>query len=123
MIPDLGAPLEISARREDRTHIVELSGAASMDTADELRKQLLRLPDETAPHLILDLSKLVFISSIGLSALVAVEERARQLGGVTRLVNPTRAVARVLHLTQIDSLLQVLPSLAAAFGSIPPPPR
>lgn len=112
-------PLEIAVRRDGPVHFVSLSGAASIDVVENLRARLLGLIDASTPNMVIDLSKLTFITSIGIGALIAAEARSHALRGAARLVNPTGEVARILDLTQIDTMVEVYATLDDAVGSLP----
>jgi anti-sigma B factor antagonist len=72
---------------------------------------------------VIDLTTLTFISSIGLSALIRANERARQSPVRFRIVaDPTSPAARLLALTGLDAVLPVYDSAADAIG-LPAPRR
>lgn len=60
---------------------------------------------ETSTHLVLDLTGITFLDSIGLGAIVGGARRAREAEGWLRLVNPQPAVRRALHVTQLDQVI------------------
>ncbi len=112
-------PLEITVRRDGPVHFVSLSGAASIDVVESLQARLLALIDSSTPNMIIDVSKLTFITSIGIAALIAADARSQTLRGAARLVNPTGEVARILDLTHIDAMVEVYATLDDAVGSLP----
>lgn len=115
-------PLEITVRRDGPVHIVSLSGAASIDVVESLQARLLALIDSSTPNMVIDLSKLTFITSIGIAALIAADARGQTLQGAVRLVNPTGEVARILDLTHIDTMVRVYATLDDAVDSLPTAP-
>lgn len=112
-------PLEITVRRDGPVHFVSLSGAASIDVVESLQVRLLGLINASTPNMVIDLSKLTFITSIGIAALIAAEARSHTLQGAARLVNPTGEVARILDLTHIDTMVEVYATLDDAVDSLP----
>lgn len=62
---------------------------------------------------IVDLTPVEFIDSTGLSALLACHHLAEQYGGRLVLVGPNERTQKLLHITQLDSLLQIYPSTEA----------
>ena len=116
---DYGVPLNITVRRDGPVHFVSLSGAATMFVAENMESRLLGLIDDSTPNMVIDLSDLTFITSIGIGVLIAADARSQSLRGAARLVNPTGEVARILEMTNIDSLLEIHATLDDAVGSLP----
>lgn len=115
--------LQVAFECADEGPLVRLRGAATMDQADLLRDHLLALAPTLNGQIILDLTDLEFICSLGLGAIVAAHLRCQRLGGGIRLVNPTPPILQLLTLTQLDRLFGVFPSAAEArrtpFVSVP----
>jgi anti-sigma B factor antagonist len=70
---------------------------ATLDTA--LRARL-----AVDPHLVLDVSRVGFCDSAGLSGLIGARRRAELAGGGVTLLGTSPALARVLRLTGVESL-------------------
>jgi len=106
--------LSISAEREVGAHVVRLSGTARLEEAEELGARLAELLRPETPHLILELSGLRFLTSVGIGGLVSAHNRARRLNGRVSVVNPRPEVENLLRLTRVDQLLSIYPTLEAA---------
>jgi anti-sigma B factor antagonist len=109
-------PLEIDVTRSDAALIVRLRGAATMDQTDALQERLLPLTTEVHPRLVLDLSALSFINSLGLGILVTAHVRCRRRGQPMLLVSPTPPVRQMLELTRLTDLFQVCRSVDEALA-------
>ena len=108
MIP----PLTITSRAVGRVVILELRGRLIFDEEGD---QLLR--QEVAAHiaagdqnLLLDLSGVVQMDSGGVGTLVAVYLHALKRGGKLKLLRPSERVARVLHMTHLETAFEVFES-------------
>lgn len=113
-------PLTVSVESAGDVQIVTLAGSTGLLDGETLRQQLLSLIQPAQSALLLDLSKLTFINSAGIGALVAAHQRIRGLNGQIRAVQPTSSVARLLHLMKIDSLIPTHATrdeAIAAFGN------
>lgn len=106
--------LKLSVRREGNAHVVTLRGATHLGEAEELNAQLSQLIQPAYPHLILDMSELEFLGSVGLNAIVTAHNRARTFNGRVSVVNPKPEVANLLSVTRVDQLASVFPTLEAA---------
>ena len=94
--------------------MASLRGATRLDEPEELATQLSQLIQPSAPHLILELSELEFLTSVGLGAIVSAHNRARSFNGRVSVVNPQPEVANLLSITRVDQLASVYPTLEAA---------
>ena len=72
------------------------------------------------PVLVIDLTGVTFLASVGMSAIVAAHEEGGEHTKV-RVVGGTRDTLRPIHVTGLDNLLSVYPSLAEALADIPTP--
>jgi anti-sigma B factor antagonist len=86
---------------------VQVSGDLDLCTASELRSELSRLIDQGIKHLILDMREVEFMDSSGLVVLIHVRKRLAALGGTFALMDPTRAVQRVLAITGLTRTFRV----------------
>jgi anti-sigma B factor antagonist len=98
--------------------VVRLSGSASMDVAGTLRDRLIGLISATSPRLVLDVSTLEFISSVGLGGIIAAYLRCRRYDGAIQLVRPLPAIQELLAVTKLDKLFTVHDSVDSAVAAV-----
>ena len=91
----------------DGTVVVTLSGELDAHVAPDLRDHLARLREGGTDEVVLDLSELHFIDSMGLGSLIAAANGFRAVDGHLRLRALTPRVARVLELTGMDSYFEI----------------
>ena len=90
-------------------HRLRPSGELDMLLADELRIEWLSAVRQLRPdRLVIDLSDVTFIDSSGLGLIVALHKLQKQHEGVVVLTAPQRLVRRVLGLSGIDQVIEVL---------------
>ena len=65
------------------------------------------LRDEAAPHLVLDFSRLGFLSSAALGKLMALHQRARGAGGSLKLRNLRPEIHELFRITKLDRLFEI----------------
>jgi stage II sporulation protein AA (anti-sigma F factor antagonist) len=68
------------------------------------------------PNVIVDLSKVQFIASLGIRMLVAASQEQSRIGGKLVLVGPDEMTMRILKTTGIDQLLPVRGTLDEALA-------
>ena len=112
-IPDSGM-WSVSIRQEGDLHLVSLRGAASMEDAENLQERLTIITEKSTPKIILDLSELTFLNSVGLGAIIATHRRCRDQKGKLCIVSPRTAVEQLLRLTHLDRLITIFPDMNSA---------
>jgi anti-sigma B factor antagonist len=107
--------MNLSAEARDEAVIVHVE-EERLDAAIAIRfkDQIRELTQEPSARVILDMSKVAFLDSSGLGAVVAVmkalaPERRLELSGLTPNVE------KVFRLTRMDSVFRIHPSLDQAF--------
>ena len=98
---------EVAVEAVDGWQVLRLAGEVDVATAPRLRDRLVQLVNEGPPKLVVDLSGLSFIDSMGLGALVSGLKRARAHDGDLRLVGASDHVAKVLEITRLDQAFVV----------------
>jgi anti-sigma B factor antagonist len=110
--------MEIAAQTEEALRILSVMGtridaAAAIEFKNAVREQT----DGIENTVVLDLSRVEFIDSSGLGAIVATmkhigQDRELALAGLTP------AVQRVFQLTRMDSVFNVFPTLEGAVSAL-----
>jgi anti-sigma B factor antagonist len=110
---------EVAVEDVDGWQVLRLAGEVDVATAPRLRDRLVQLVTDGPPRVVVDLSGLSFIDSMGLGALVSGLKRARAHDGDLRLAGPTDHVAKVLSITRLDQAFVVGESVEAALAGSP----
>ena len=109
--------LRVDTQHHGSAAIVRLVGSANMDVSADLQDRLLELVDTPVEQLILDLSDLEFVSSVGLGAFVAAHVRCRHHNGVVKLVAPQPKILELLSVTKLINLFPIHDSVEAAIAA------
>ena len=106
--------MELSVDRQAGLSVVTLVG--SVDSADSgtLLSFFNELIEAGQTNLVLDLSQMDFIVSMGLGVFVQVYTRLRQAGGFLRLASPQPLILQIIKTTGLDRLLPLYSSVAEA---------
>ncbi|GHF36240.1 STAS domain-containing protein [Streptomyces griseosporeus] len=94
--------------------IATVAGDVDTRTADTLRREASEIIQQGCPHLILDLSKVGFCDSAGLSALIGLWHATEAVHGSLGLANVPDRLMRMLVLTGVDAVLPVHATAAQA---------
>ncbi|GLW28469.1 STAS domain-containing protein [Actinoplanes regularis] len=99
----------ITARRQaDGSVVVDVRGSLDAATVESLRETLLETLQRDRPAaMIVDLTYVTFMDSVGLGALVAGQRAAQEIGARFQVRNPNEFVHRQLRVTGLTELLGV----------------
>ncbi len=107
----------ISTRRESGVLVCELGGRLDATTAEAAGEELLSLVAAGSSRLLLNLSSLDYVSSMGLRVFVRAAKAAHAAGGALKLCSPTAPVAKVLEISGMDNLLDMHADESAALAA------
>ena len=107
--------LDVSQR--DGWQIVEVTGELELATAPRLRQQVVSLVGAECVRVVLDLTGVDFIDSVGLGVVVGALKRTRAHGGDLRVVAPQDRVRSLFTLTRLDEIIVVADRLEDAIGA------
>jgi anti-anti-sigma factor len=96
---------------------IALAGELDVAVASDFRARLIQVLAESA-SVILDLRELEFMDSSGIHALEAADARARALSKRLVIAHPTPAVLRVLELTEMNEILEIVDASGAVTALI-----
>jgi len=105
--PAARAILQVARREGTDAWVVELSGRftfADHKIFEEVIREVSQNPRQT---LVLDLAKLDFMDSAGLSMLLIARDEAAKGGTTTILQSPTGRVANLLRMAAVDTIVDV----------------
>ena len=109
--------MQISEDKRGDVTVVSIDGSVDALTAGEVDAYLDRLVSEGLTQLVLDLSKVDYVSSAGLRSLLTTLKSARQVGGDLRLAAARESVHKVLAMAGFTSIMKSYPDAGAAVAS------
>lgn len=111
--------MEITIRELKDVDVITVVGRVDSGTAPQLDQTLKGLVDNGRYRLVMDLSRVDYMSSAGLRAMVSclreVKKGVRM--GDLRLASPSERVSEVLDLAGLDTVFQVFDDQVGAVGS------
>lgn len=109
--------LEIHSTELKRVLLFELQGRVDTTTADSLGAALNKGIEDGHSQIVLDLSRVEYMSSAGLRELVAALKRLHNGRGDLRLAALSERVQEVLELAGLDEIFKIFPTQVEAVGS------
>jgi len=109
--------LDVSTREEGQHVVVVAIGEVDVFTAPTLDAELGRLIADGRTDLVVDLSRVDFLDSTGLSVIVKALARVRAVDGSISVVITADRVAKVFRITGLDALIPLYASVAEAVAT------
>jgi anti-sigma B factor antagonist len=110
--------MNISNNQYGNVDVVKLPQRLIMENSMAIRKDLLELIATGHRHLVLDLGKVAFVDSSGLSVLVSALKAAHKTGGTVALLNLTDDVRALIELTRMHEVFQIFADEQAAIDQL-----
>jgi anti-sigma B factor antagonist len=96
--------------------IIRVEGRLNMLTAPELRETVGTAVSAGLTRLVVDLTKVTFMDSSGLGALIGALKTTRTSGGDLRIAGAGEQVSMVLQLSNVDRILKPYANPETAFS-------
>jgi anti-anti-sigma factor len=101
--------------------VVSPQGRLDSVTSTNFERDLIENIDSGATRLLIDFSKLDYISSAGLRSVLLAAKRIRAAGGRMSLCSLNRQIAEVFDISGFSSILDIQPSYDAAVARLSAP--
>ena len=108
---------EIQSEQHHQILVISLTGSFDALTADQVRSAIGRQFDEGHHQVVIDMSHVDFMSSLGVRVLLEMLKRCRGMGGDLRLAAAQPGVQRTLEMSGLTRVLKTYGSLEEAIGS------
>ena len=102
----------------DGVKIIALAGRMDIAGTQEIELRFTNLAAAQKARVVVDLSDVSFLASIGMRTLVSSARALMNRGGAMTLANPQAMVKQALLAAGIDSLIPIHPDVAAATRSL-----
>ena len=108
--------LSIHVHVVDETQVFELVGSLDIATSPTVRAALTSASERGNHRLIVDLTRVDFLDSTGLGALIGGQRRAKEFDGEVRLVAKEGQILRLLRITGLLKVFAVYATLDDALA-------
>jgi anti-sigma B factor antagonist len=106
--------LHIKVEWTDGAVVMCLSGDAGLVSVDDMEREFRPIVASKPPLLIVDISELRFISSLGLSILVQASRAITRNGGNMRLIKPQPLIRDLITKSKLDTVLPLFATIEEA---------
>ena len=109
--------LKLETEHRGNAVIARLIGSANMVSATDLQDDLFALVDQNPSQIVLDLSRLAFINSLGLGGIIAAHVRYRRQNGTIALAAPPPEIMELLRITNLTRLFPIYDTVETALAN------
>ena len=107
-----------SSELDSGIRLIKLSGALDMNGTYSIEIEFVRQCAGDNVQVIVDLSKVNYLSSIGIPMLINTAKSVASQGGKMALLNPQQNVAEVLEITGLSQIIPICMDLASATAAV-----
>lgn len=107
-----------SEKLENGVVIVRLNGRLDLHGAQEIDLPLVGLTAAPTTHVLVDLSAVSFLASLGIRSLLSTAKALSRRGGKLFLINPKPNVLEVLEISGISSLIPIYADIDAGLAAL-----
>ena len=104
----------IVKKNSDNIHLIELSGIMDLCGSEQIKEKVMGLIKNRIECFVIDLSRITFINSSGLGALIYVSSTLKKLKCPLALVVPDNPVMQALEITKMKNYFSIVASLKEA---------
>ena len=115
-------PITTSVAHLAGVTVLNIGGEIDLSTAPAFAAAITAALDEDPPVLVIELSEVSFMASVGLRILVATHEKVSKSAQVAIVAN-NPATSRPIQLTGLDNVISVYPTLNDALIAVGAAPR
>jgi anti-sigma B factor antagonist len=99
--------------------VVAITGELELGTAPRLRQQVVTLVGDGHTHIVLDMSAVDFVDSIGLGVIVSALKRVRGRDGELVVAGASPRLRSLFELTRLDQVIDLYDSVPDVLASRP----
>ena len=99
--------MKTTFREENGKYIAELEGRLDTVAAEQTTKDLAPLNDCIGHDIIIDCTKLEYISSSGLRILLSIRKNAAAVGSKVSILNINKEIQKVFEMTGFNTLFDI----------------
>jgi anti-sigma B factor antagonist len=110
-------PITTSVAHREGVTVVSIGGEIDLSTAQAFEEVIAEALEDEPPVLVIDLSNVSFMASVGLRILAATQEKVGKSIQLA-LVADHAAASRPMQLTGLDNVISLYPTLDAALTAL-----
>lgn len=106
--------MKISIEKTGGVTVIKLDGSLDAETVQAFKAKAYKIVEEGSSRLVLDATRLEFVDSMGLGALISLLRRVRTKQGDVKIASPNKDVMSIFEITRLHRLFEIYPNAEAA---------
>jgi anti-sigma B factor antagonist len=102
---------------KDRPNVLPLEGEIDLHVSPSLTAALSAMIDKKPKQLVVDLSRVTYIDSAGLAALIEGMQKVEAYGGQFALADLQETVRSIFEIARLDQVFRIFPDVDAALAA------
>src|SRR6266446_3007825 len=103
--------------REDQPNVLPLEGEIDLHVSPNVTASLRMMIEKKPKQLIVDLSRVTYIDSSGLAALIEGMQNVEEYGGKFALAGLQETIRTIFEIARLDQVFQIFPNVDAALAA------
>ena len=116
MMKKIPSPVPPAPRR-DRPNVLPLEGEIDLHISPAISASLQAMVKKKPKTLVVDLSRVSYIDSSGLAALIEAMQNVQEYGGKFALVGLQETVRAIFEIARLDQIFRIYPNVKAALAA------
>jgi anti-anti-sigma factor len=113
-----GSVMKMSQQEIEGVCVCRFEGSLDTDAADQLRTSLHHVMESSEGPVVLNLEKVGFLSSVGLSALITFRQRLSAKNRKLALCGLSIPIHKLFKISCLDSVFDIVPSESEALSEL-----
>ncbi len=109
--------MKLDLRENGNVNVLVLSGRLTIGAEGQLSEAIDTLLESDRSSILVDLTRVIYMDSVGIGELVSNYRTVKRLGGALKILGPTKKVRDSLSLTQLLPILEVFDDEETAVAS------
>jgi len=106
--------VKVDVEAKDDAYVVRIQGSASALEAEKLERSINGLIARRPERVVVDLSAVTFLSSLGMGVLVSLYRSLQHFSGTVRLAAPQEMVREALERARLHEMMQIFDDVQTA---------
>ncbi len=99
--------MDMNVRQESDTAIVTLEGKMDWRSLSDFSGSIVQLVDSGTKNILLDFSKMEYMSSAGIRALIEAMQNVESKGGKLAICSPGKSIMELFQVVQLEKIIRI----------------
>ncbi len=112
--------MKVSQHRIGDVTVLELDGGLGYDNYKNFKAEIEPYVSQPGKKLVIDLSKVTYLSSWGIGALLSLSSRVKKNGGRVVFANLHGEISEIIHIMRLNTIFHLFDSVEDAVKALSP---